>query len=242
MADLMIFKRVEKKYLISPAKYDAFMEEFRKHMTMDKYGLHTICNVYYDNDHNELISRSLERPVYKEKFRIRSYGIPTDDDHKIFLEIKKKVKGIVYKRRISLPLKEAYEYLEQGRAPEETDYEERQIMKEIDYMMHLYQLKPSLYLAYDRTAWFGNDDKEFRVTFDQRIRSRREHMRLDEGDEGEELLPEGWRLMEVKVANAFPMWMVRLLEDLEIYPVSFSKFGNIYTVNQGGTMSCSAVF
>lgn len=234
-----IFERVEKKYLLPPKKQDAFMDEFVKHMAMDSYGLSTICNVYYDNENHDLIVRSLDKPAYKEKFRIRSYGVPKMGQS-VFLEIKKKVKGVVYKRRVEMRYEEAMTFLINGERPLELTYEEEQILNEIEYMFRLYNLSPALYLAYDRTAWYNLDGDDLRVTFDEHIRSRTEDMDLTMGDYGEELLPPGYRLMEVKTASALPLWFVRLLNDMEIYPVSFSKFGNIYTVQQGGSLSCLA--
>lgn len=231
----MTFERIEKKYIIPPEKWDAFFSEFSKHFKIDQYGHHTICNIYFDNAHNDLIVRSLEKPVYKEKLRIRSYGIPGKEDT-VYLEIKKKYKGVVYKRRIGMPLKDAEAYIFDGICPEFTDYEKDRIFKEIDYMIHFYGLQPSLYLAYNREAYFCPANERFRVTFDTDIRSRHEDFDLSSGDAGELLLPPGYRLMEVKAIDTLPLWFARLLSELEIYSVSFSKFGNIYTKDNGGEL------
>lgn len=192
-------------------------------MQEDEYGLHTICNIYYDTPDFDLIRRSIEQPVYKEKLRLRSYGIPTADS-KVFLEIKKKYKKIVNKRRIQLTLQEAYDYIERGIRPEK----ESQILREIDFFLNRYPLKRGLYLAYDRIALFDRQDPDFRVTFDQNIRSRSSRMGLENGDRGQLLLPDGYYLMESKVLGATPLWFTEILSDLSIYPVSFSKYGNIY--------------
>ena len=178
---------------------------------------------YYDTPDSLLIRRSLDKPLYKEKLRLRSYGIPSMDTT-VYLEIKKKYEGIVNKRRIALPLREAYAYLERGIRPER----DSQILREMDAFLARYPLERGLYLAYDRIALFGTEDPEFRVTFDTRIRSRRSDIGLEAGDRGTLLLPEDMVLMESKFLGAAPLWFVELLADLRIYPASFSKYGSVY--------------
>ncbi len=218
-----VFNRYEKKYLMPEDVYRELRLRLLPYMQEDQYGLHTICNIYYDTPDSELIRKSIEKPVYKEKLRLRSYGIPALDSA-VFLEIKKKYKQIVNKRRIQLSLQEAYDYLERGIVPQE----DSQILREIDFFLSRYRLTESLYLAYDRIALFGRQDAAFRVTFDHNIRSRRDQMHLERGDCGELLLPEGYYLMESKILGATPLWFTRILSELAIYPVSFSKYGNIY--------------
>lgn len=220
-----IFKRVEKKYLLPESRYEALMECLGERITADEYGLHTICNIYYDTNQNDLIRRSIDKPVYKEKFRLRSYGIPQEDS-KVYLEIKKKFKGIVYKRRVEMPLAIARDYLSHGRYPREYDC---QILREIDYMINYYNLEPHLYLAYDRQAYYVTEDPSIRFTIDQRIRSREDELDLAYGDAGERLFQEDIFLIEIKAPAALPDWFVSALSDLEIYPNSFSKYGKIYT-------------
>lgn len=220
-----IFKRIEKKYLLPVDRFHAFMERLGDWVKQDDYGLHTICNIYYDTDQNDLIRRSIEKPVYKEKFRLRSYGIPTKEDM-VYLEIKKKYKGTVYKRRVAMPMLAAKEYLEEGRYPKEYDC---QILREIDYMINYYNLKPSLYLAYDRRAFYVVDKPEIRFTMDQKIRSREEQLDLMRGDYGEYLFEEDLRLIEIKAPGALPEWFVEAMCELEVYPNSFSKYGKIYS-------------
>lgn len=217
-----IFKRVEKKYILNEKDYNRVFNEVKNYIKPDKYPSYTICNIYYDTDNNELIRTSIEKPKYKEKLRLRSYNIPNLESN-VFLEIKKKHNKVVNKRRVSLPLAEVYNYMQTKELPENT-----QIMKEIDYCFNLYDLKPALFLAYDRTAYTGIEDTNFRLTFDTNIRSRREKMNLELGDHGEHLFDETLYIMEVKALGAMPMWLVQILSKLKIYPGSFSKYGNIY--------------
>ncbi len=164
-----------------------------------------------------------EKPVYKEKLRLRSYGIPGADD-KVYLELKKKYRDVVYKRRISLKLSEAEDYLLRGIRPKK----DSQVLREIDYFIAFHKTVPKLYLAYDRIAWYGREDPDFRMTFDSHIRSRRNHLSLSFGDAADELFLRDYWLLEVKAAKAYPLWLVRLMEKLSLYPVSFSKYGTIY--------------
>lgn len=222
-----IFNRVEKKYLIKADIYDTFLKCIEPYMKMDQYGQHTICNIYYDTDNYDLVRTSIEKPVYKEKLRLRSYGIPGEKDQ-VFLELKKKYKGTVFKRRIALSLKEAENYLEHGIAP----IVKNQIFKEIDYFMNFYHPTNKLFLAYDRVAYVGIEDPELRITFDHNIRSRNYDLDLKNGDYGESLLDDTSYLIEIKTLAAFPLWLVEILSGLKMYPTSFSKYGNIYKNEQ----------
>ena len=218
-----VFERTEKKYLLSETRYNKVLKLIQPYMQQDEYGLTTICNIYFDTESNDLIRRSIDKPIYKEKLRLRSYGIPRENDN-VFLEIKKKWKSTVYKRRITLSYKEAEDYLYRGILPETKS----QIFKEIDYFINFYDPQPKLFLAYDRVAYIGINDSSLRITFDNNIRSRPDDLHLADGDKGVLLdMPEKY-LMEIKVSNTMPIWMVRMLSDLEIYPVSFSKYGNVY--------------
>ena len=224
MAKGLTFERSEKKYLLTTAQYTALYEVLEKHMTADKYERYTVCNLYFDTEHNDLIRRSIEKPRYKEKLRLRSYGVVKDDD-KVFLEIKKKFKGVVYKRRIVLPYSEAKAYLYDGIPPSETG----QIFREIDYFIKFYKASPKLYLAYERTALCGvGEEKGLRVTFDRNIQSRTYDLDLAIPPSGEQLLAPDEYLMEIKAPGAVPLWLSDALTTLAIYPNSFSKYGKVY--------------
>jgi SPX domain protein involved in polyphosphate accumulation len=193
-------------------------------MQLDAYGLTTIMNIYYDTDENLLISRSLDKPKYKEKLRLRTYGIP-DAGSTSFVELKKKVGGIVYKRREVMPLREAELFLNNGIRPEHTS----QITREIDWFRMQYHPIPKMFIAYDREAYYGLSDENFRLTLDKNIRYREDRLSLRYGDSGELLDPDGGYLLEIKVNGAMPLFMVRILTELKIYPISFSKYGMIYS-------------
>ena len=206
-----VFNRYEKKYLMPETVYQELRGRLLPYMQVDSYGLHTICNIYYDTPDDLLIRRSIDDPIYKEKLRLRSYGIPAMDS-KVFLEIKKKYQKVVNKRRVQLTLREAYDYVERGIRPQG----DSQILREIDFFLSRYPLERGLYLAYGRVALFGKENPDFRVTFDQNIRSRRTRMGLENGDAGEKLLPRGWYLMESKVMGATPLWFTRILSELSL--------------------------
>ncbi|MDD2956294.1 MAG: polyphosphate polymerase domain-containing protein [Oscillospiraceae bacterium] len=223
MADQTVFRRYEKKYLMTAGQYLPLRQALEAYMSPDRYGRHTICNLYYDTVDFQLIRLSIEKPVYKEKLRLRSYGVP-DEDSKVFAEIKKKFKGVVYKRREALPLCEARGFLENGVPPAR----QNQIVREIDWFLNRWQPIPQVFLAYDRIALFGREEPELRVTFDQNIRWRTTALDLAAGDWGAPLLPPGQILMEVKIPGAMPVWMAQLFGRLQIYPTSFSKYGTCY--------------
>ncbi len=221
--DINVFRRVEKKYLITEEQYRLLIEMSKEYLEVDTFEYSTICNIYFDTDDYLLVNRSIEKPIYKEKIRLRSYGIPKKNS-KVFLEIKKKYKGIVGKRRIFAPLREIYKYLDKGIYPNC----DKQIMDEIDYCFKLYNLKPKVFLAYDRHSYKGIENPDFRLTFDKNIRSRTCDLYLEDGDSGNLLLEGGEYIMEVKTLGAFPLWFSHILSNLKIYPISFSKYGNVY--------------
>lgn len=212
-----VFNRVEKKYLINERQYQELLDYIHPYMVTDPHGNYSICNIYFDTENFDFIKQSIEKPIYKEKIRLRSYGIPTLDSE-VFLEIKKKYQKVVNKRRITLPLREAYQYIRN----------ETQIEKEISYIFQRYDLKPMMFIAYDRFAFFGKEDRDFRVTFDQNIRYRAEELRLELGDAGILLFDQKTYVMEVKAKFSYPLWFSRVLSRLKIYPTSFSKYGAIY--------------
>lgn len=229
-----VFNRYEKKYRITDACYQRLRERLLEYMEPDAHSrngeFYTICNIYYDTVQNDLIRRSQEKPVYKEKLRLRSYGVVTPED-KVFLEIKKKYKGLVNKRRTKLKLAEAYAFVETGKLPVYQQYMNAQVLRELQYFLKRMdmELRPALFLSYDRVALFGKDNQDFRVTFDRNITTRRYDLGLHYGVYGEKLLAEDEWIMEVKIENAMPLWMVRILSEFRIYPASFSKYGTEYT-------------
>ncbi len=224
-----VFNRYETKYMIPEELYRSIRPLLEEHMEPDSHSrngeFYTICNIYYDTPDHAIIRRSLEKPVYKEKLRLRSYGMSGPGDM-VYLEIKKKFNGCVNKRRTAMPLEEAYHYLETKQKPSAVYPVNGQILNEIDYMVQRYSiLRPVLFLSYDRNAMFGTEDRNFRVTFDTNIRTRREQVNLHSGDHGELLLPGGQWIMEVKTRDTVPLWFARLLSQYDIYPVPFSKYG-----------------
>lgn len=221
------FQRLEKKYKATEDQIQKLLSRLSSYIQMDDYGQSTICNIYYDTEDNLLIRRSIEKPVYKEKMRLRSYGVPNKNGT-VFLELKKKYDGIVYKRRVDLTLQEASYYLNNGIKPKGNT----QRFKELDYFMEFYHPFPKLYIAYERTAYTCPSDPALRLTIDRNIRSRSEDLYLEDGDEGTLLLPEDTCIMEIKTQDAMPIWLARALSELEIYPASFSKYGKIYEKNR----------
>lgn len=218
-----VFKRYETKYLLTKAQYNQILSDISKYIDGDEYGKSTICNLYFDTPDDLLIRRSLEKPVYKEKLRWRSYGVATSDSN-TFVEIKKKYKDVVYKRRESLTESEAMKYLCEG-----VKVKDSQIMREIDYFLSYYKnLAPSIFISYEREAFYSKTDSDFRITFDKNILWRDCDLSLKKGIYGNPILEPNQVLMEVKTPFAYPMWMVDVLSQNHIYKTSFSKYGRAY--------------
>lgn len=227
MAFTYIFRRVEKKYLLTQEQYDYLVNAISPYMEIDRYGETEIRNIYFDNSDNELIETSLLKPEYKEKLRLRSYGVPTGDST-VFFEIKKKYRGVVYKRRISVKLSDAYDYIKGGALPETAG----NIPAEIDYMIRRYRLSPKAFISYRRVAWAGKDNGDLRITFDRDITSRYDDTKLESCADGHKILPENTYLMEIKIPGAMPLWLAHVLSEKNIFPHSFSKFGTAHIQNK----------
>ncbi len=224
MATQYSFRRYEKKYFLTDTQYRILLEQMKRHMKEDVYGQYTICNLYYDTERWDLIRASIEKPVYKEKLRVRSYGTPKDGD-RAFIELKKKFEGVVYKRRIGMPVEQTEPYLAGKLFLKNTG----QIGKEIEYFQGLYHARPRVFLSYDREAFAGIEDDGLRITFDTNLRWRDRELDLRAGNYGETLIPADRVLMEIKTAGGYPLWLSRLLADICAFPNSFSKIGTCYT-------------
>ena len=223
MADIVTMQRYEVKYILNAWQTAALRERLKGHMEVDQYGLTSIASLYYDTPDYRLIRTSIEKPKFKEKVRLRSYGLAKEGS-KLFLELKRKAYGIVYKRRVGTTQQAVDNFF---------DYRgeicaDGQIAREINYFRNYYKkLVPACLIIYDRTAFFqpGGD---LRMTIDYNPRYRTTDLNLHTSMEGISLLPEGYTILEVKVQVAFPLWLTAILDDLKIYKGSFSKYGEAY--------------
>ena len=217
------FERYEKKYCLTAAQRDFLLAQMQPHMAADRYGRYTINNIYYDTPDWQLIRASIEKPVYKEKLRVRSYGVPGPEGN-VFVELKKKYKGVVYKRRVTMTPGQVEPFLA-GVLPEDTF---GQIGQEIGWFQSFHRTQPQVYIGYDREAYAGIEDPALRITFDTRLRWRDTRLDLRQGEDGIPIPCPGQILMEIKIPGAAPLWLCRLLSRARAYPASFSKYGACY--------------
>lgn len=227
------FARKEIKFLLNMYQYEELMKVISSYMNPDKFCVggkeYGIYNIYYDTPDDFLIRESLSKPYYKEKIRLRSYYSPASGDSPVFLEIKKKIGGIVTKRRVSMTLEQSNDYFATHHKPESHKYITEQVFTEIDAFLNHYPVVPKQYISYQREAFFGKDNNDFRLTFDRKITERRYDLNLSCNSYGNYIIDEDQRLMEVKVSDSMPAWLVEKLSELQIYKTSFSKYGKAYT-------------
>lgn len=231
--------RKEKKFLLTTEQFENVRRRIIDYgMVYDAYckngSVYSIYNIYFDDDNNSVIRRSSKKPKpkFKEKFRIRSYVVPSDEDD-VFLEIKRKVTGVVVKRRVRLTYAQAKAFINGRERPETDDRLVNQVLNEIEYYFEVNRVKPALYLSYQRIAFFGADDPDFRITFDRAITTRRNDLSLSSGSYGEQLLNSDEVLMEIKISGSIPKWFADILAEEKIYMTSFSKYGNEYSRLRG---------
>ncbi|MGX7075870.1 VTC domain-containing protein [Globicatella sanguinis] len=227
------FKRIETKFILSQAQLNQLQPILDLYMEPNEFAHSTIANLYYDTEDYRMIRQSLEKPKYKEKIRVRSYSALPNNDSQVFAEIKKKFQKVVYKRRLGAPLDETMAFFNGQSEAIDTS----QVKEELVYLQRQYQrLKPKMYIYYDRYSLQGKEDKDMRITFDRNITYRDYDLDLTYGPYGEQLLPEGYCLMEVKIEGAYPLWLIQELTRLKVYQSSFSKYGCAYQAvkQQGG--------
>lgn len=224
MAYQMTFKRYELKYMMNRQQKEDILRSMEAHMKLDQYGRTTIRNIYFDTDTYRLIRQSLEKPAYKEKLRVRSYHRAAGDDP-VFVELKKKYKHVVYKRRLVCPEEEVMGCFCNGiPLPDHS-----QIGNEIRYFWEYYKtLRPVIFLSYEREAYYALDGSDFRVTFDENILYRENDLSLGSEVYGTPILKEGQTLMEIKTSGGIPLWMSETLTKNHLYKTSFSKYGTAY--------------
>ena len=223
MSYLNTFKRYEIKYILDAPERKELCDLMKDHMKLDKYGKTIIRNIYYDTDDYRIIRRSLEKPEYKEKLRVRSYSRvrPYDD---VFVELKKKYESVVYKRRVALPEYLVNDWLTGGEMIGSS-----QIENEIDYFKDFYEgISPKVFISYEREAYYPLDDTDIRMTLDGNIVARDTDLTLEKGVYGENILPRGLTVLEVKVPCTMPLWLVDFLSERNIRKTSFSKYGSYY--------------
>lgn len=228
------FLRYEEKFCITKEQMDFFLSEcghrFRPDGDQDRY---LITNIYYDTEDSALIRHSIGHPYFKEKLRLRCYGVAPDTDAQVFLELKKKINGIVNKRRAVLSLGEAQNFLENRIHPKNSDYMTDIVLKEIDFFLdHHNKVKPSVFIGYQRLALKGLEDPSLRLTFDTNVLTRRYDLNLTKGFYGDYLLAPDTYIMEIKVPAALPIWLSNALAKAKIYNRSFSKYGTEYIRSQ----------
>lgn len=231
------FARTEKKYLLPAQKFHDLWEGLQAHMRRDVFGETTINSLYLDTPTFYLIRQSIEKPIYKEKFRIRGYGSISSADLSVFLEAKKKFKGIVYKRRVEMSLHEAMDYVECGTRPyslkrlePDKRFVAEQMMREFEWARTYYKkLQPAMLISCNRSSFVGIDEPDLRITFDTSVLWRDYELRLNTPRDGYYLIDPDCALMEVKCPRAMPLWLASLLDDVDAFPQSFSKYGTAYT-------------
>ena len=220
----MTFARYEKKYVITRAQKAKLLALIGSRLTPDIHGESTVCNIYFDTPDYRLIRASIEKPAFKEKLRVRAYNFP-DRDSNAFVEIKRKCEGVVYKRRVVLPYGLAVDYL----SGEEVALRDSQILREIDYLRSFYgDVRPSVALFYDRMAYYWKENEDLRLTFDSNVRYRSENFDLSCGDRGTTNISDEQIILEIKLVDAFPLWLSAALDSLGIYPASFSKYATAF--------------
>ena len=223
METITVMKRYEMKYILSKEQMFYLQKSLCGHMEVDQYGKTSIASIYYDTPDYRIIRASIEKPAFKEKLRLRSYGLAKKDGH-VYLEIKRKSEGVVYKRRVETTEENVSLFLNN----KIKTIGSNQIGKELEYFRNFYgRLEPKIMIAYDRTS-YAEIDGDIRLTIDENPRFRSYDLNLHTSMDGQHLLPVGSAILEIKVQQEMPLWLVSILSKEKIYQTSFSKVGEAY--------------
>ncbi|MBQ2658233.1 MAG: polyphosphate polymerase domain-containing protein [Erysipelotrichaceae bacterium] len=216
---MQTFQRNEKKYLLNRSQYEGILEDLKPYVEKDKFYEAKIRSIYYDTDSYELIRRSIERPEYKEKLRIRSYD-EADPEDTVYVELKKKYDGTVYKRRTRAVCGQLLKDISKA------EFKDTQVGKEISYALSFYRnLKPAVYIGCTRTSYKAKN-RDLRITFDQDISYRMKNLSLHSGSSDKRVTDK--IVMEIKVKDAYPLWLCEILDKNQAYPQRFSKAGTAF--------------
>ena len=222
------FVRKERKYLLNNQQFVVMHDFITKKMDKDEYFVSHIYTLYFDTEDYDLVNASLMADDYKYKVRLRSYN---DGADRLFFEIKSKLNGVTYKRRVQLTNDELQRYLG-GEAIQPSD----QVMKEIDHLYQKLDLSPKIFIAYDRLA-YRDPNSDLRITFDTNLRSRNQDLDITNTDDCQQFFDDQTFIMEVKSKDGMSLWLTSFLTASQIFPNSFSKYGKIYTRNQQRSLS-----
>ena len=231
--DNKVIDRIEKKYLISKKQKRELLKEIKKHMQKDNYFKSEVFNMYLDTDNYDLITQSIEQPIFKEKLRARSYG----GYDRVFLEIKTKLRGRDlnpgFKRRVMITKSDFKELIDGKTTMEELakrsieTSDDIQIAKEVDYLITHFNLKPKILVVYDRMSYQGKD--KLRVTFDENLKSRECDLDFSTSEHDKIYFEDNKNIiLEIKAHGVLPLWLVKSLSRHKIYPQQFSKVGMIF--------------
>lgn len=222
-----IFRRREQKYLITTEQYKELVQQISPYMRSDRYGIdgkYTVTSLYFESPDNKIYFETKNKLNFRQKLRLRVYN-ETHRNGTAFFEIKQKHKKVVNKRRMILSLAEAYRYLDTSEEPlENYETSNTQVLREIDHFRHLYNLQPEMIVSYDRHALHGIYDPELRITFDLNLRCRNDNLFLENGPEGTNFIDPNLIVLEVKINDSVPLWLTRVLQDLNCEQKSASKY------------------
>lgn len=229
-----VFNRYELKYIVNKALYKELLQALQGHVFMDKHGdqdgYYMVMNLYYDTADHLFFNETVNRQQFRQKLRLRGYN-HINRDSNVFLEIKKKYRGVVYKRRTLLKLPEAYAFLADTLSKKDYslyDASNTQILGEVDFLKQFYQLEPKVIVSYDRQAFQGIHEEDLRVTFDRNLLKRETDLRIESRSDGELFMDPSLYVLEVKVNDRIPLWLSHILNDFQCWRQGYSKYTSSY--------------
>ena len=222
-----VFQRYEKKFLLSTSQQDALLMRIANDIESDVYAKYLVQSLYLDTPSWEVVRNSIEKPLYKEKMRLRCYEREITKETMVFLELKKKYDGRIYKRRIAFP---ASELLASKSLEALVLKKDSPIAKELGFYLKTHPVANKMYISAERKTFVGKRESNLRLTFDEEIKFRTTDLHFTKPHVGAAVLASNEVLLEIKTPFGMPLWLARVLSELKIFPISFSKYGHCYRV------------
>lgn len=223
------FNRFELKYLLPLDVAETLKHEFRKYMSTDshgKEGKYELSSLYYDSEDYRFYWEKLEGIKFRRKLRIRTYRDEKQlkDNSIVFLEIKQRVDRVTQKRRAPMKYKDALLFCNHGIVPKHEE-RDRPLIEEVETMLNLYQLKPSVITTYDRHAFVGYDhDLGLRITFDSDVKYALRDLNLANNNPDGFIIPPNFIIMEIKTNERIPYWITEMVSAHNFRLIRISKY------------------
>jgi len=233
------FQRYEIKYWLTEERYFDVRDEIQRYMELDPYchdrphHAYPIWSLYLDTFDFATFEERLDGLIFRQKYRLRTYGAdkPFEDalTDPLFVEIKKKQNKVILKDRSLIKVREALDLLDHASGNpfmQTLPLAQKKTMERFVFFQNHLSLGPQIAVKYEREAYFGENDRNVRVTFDRNLCAKESRALAEMYTE-----TKNWFhhrnpqiIFEIKVYDAMPQWLVNILRRFQLRSEPISKY------------------